>query len=272
MKRCVLLLCSVLILAGCVTTTTTSPTGRRQVVGGISQTELNRLGHQTFNQLKEKQTLSQDRRQIAYVQCVLDAIVAELPEEQRYLNWELAVFVDNEPNAFALPGGRVGVHTGLLNVALNQDQLAAVIGHEIGHVIANHHEESITQQQNAQVGLGILSGLATAGTGSKATGDMVNQVGAIGAQTLFLLPGSRTQEREADVVGQRLMARAGFDPAQAVVLWHNMNAASRGQRPPKWLSTHPAPQDRINQLQRDVTGLLPVYQEARRNGRTPRCR
>lgn len=90
------------------------------------------------------------------------------------------------------------------------------------------------------------------------------------AQTVFLLPGSRTQESEADVVGQRLMAQAGFDPAQAVTLWQNMMAAS-GNRQPQWLSTHPDPANRIRELQADVNQLEPVYQQARQDGRVPRC-
>ncbi len=92
----------------------------------------------------------------------------------------------------------------------------------------------------------------------------------MGAQGLILLPGSRTQESEADVVGQRLMAQAGFDPAQAVDLWQNMMAAGGG-RPPQWLSTHPDPTNRIRELQRDVAVLEPVYRQARQSGRTPRC-
>lgn len=256
-----------LVLGACATTT--SPTGRRQVVGGISQQQLDQLGAQAFAETKAKQTLSSDSRQNAYVQCVVNALVAQLPQQYKGVRWEAALFVEKEPNAFALPGGKVGVNSGIFTVAKNQDQLAAVIGHEIGHVISRHHEERLTRQQGAQVGLGILGALAGAAYGDTAA-SAVNQFGSMGAQGLILLPNSRTQESEADVVGQRLMAQAGFDPAQAVGLWQNMMAAG-GARSPQWLSTHPDPTNRIRELQRDVAALEPVYRQAREAGRTPRC-
>ncbi|MQP75142.1 M48 family metalloprotease [Stenotrophomonas sp. MYb238] len=256
-----------LLLGACATTT--SPTGRRQIVGGVSQQQLDQLGAQAFAETKAKQTLSSDGRQNAYVQCVVNALVAQLPQQYKGVRWETALFVEKEPNAFALPGGKVGVNTGIFSVAKNQDQLAAVLGHEIGHVISRHHEERLTRQQNTQVGLGILGALAGAAYGDTAAG-AVNQFGSIGAQGLILLPNSRTQESEADVVGQRLMAQAGFDPAQAVGLWQNMMAAG-GARSPQWLSTHPDPANRIRELQRDVASLEPVYRQARQAGRVPRC-
>lgn len=255
------------LLSACATTT--SPTGRRQVVGGVSQQQLDQLGAQAFAEIKGKQPLSRDSVQNSYVQCVVNALVAQLPQQYRGVRWEAALFVDKEPNAFALPGGKVGVNTGIFSVAKNQDQLAAVIGHEIGHVISRHHEERLTRQQNTQLGLGILGALAGAAYGEGAA-STVNQIGGMGAQGLILLPGSRTQESEADVVGQRLMAEAGFDPAQAANLWQNMMAAS-GNRSPQWLSTHPDLANRISELQRDVPALQPVFQQARQAGRTPRC-
>lgn len=264
------ILCAVaisLLVSACATTT--SPTGRRQVVGGVSQQQLDQLGAQAFAEIKTKQTLSRDGSQNGYVQCVVNALVAQLPSQYQGVRWETALFVEKEPNAFALPGGKVGVNTGIFSVAKNQDQLAAVIGHEIGHVISRHHEERLTRQQSTQIGLGIIGALAGAAYGDTAA-SAVNQFGSMGAQGLILLPGSRTQESEADVVGQRLMAQAGFDPAQAVDLWQNMMAAS-GNRSPQWLSTHPDPANRIRELQRDTPALLPIYQQARQAGRAPRC-
>ncbi|WP_411849329.1 M48 family metallopeptidase [Stenotrophomonas sp. LGBM10] len=267
MKPVLLGLAIALLVSACATTT--SPTGRRQMVGGVSQAELDQLGAQAFAQTKQKEKVSTDGRQNAYVQCVVDALVAQLPPQYRGVRWETAVFVDNEPNAFALPGGKVGVNSGILTVAKNQDQLAAVIGHEIGHVIARHHEERITRQMGAQTGLSVLGMLAGAAYGDAAA-STVNQLGGMTAQTAFLLPGSRTQESEADVLGQRLMAEAGFDPAQAVNLWQNMMAASSG-RSPQWMSTHPDPSNRIRELQRDAPALTGVYQQAQAAGRRPRC-
>lgn len=267
MKAVLLGIASTLLLVACATTT--SPTGRKQVIGGVSQQQLDQLGAQAFAETKAKQALSQDGKQNAYVQCVVNALVAQLPPQYRNVRWETALFVEKEPNAFALPGGKVGVNTGIFSVARNQDQLAAVLGHEIGHVIARHHEERLTRQMGTSGLLQVAGALAGAAYGETAA-SAVSQFGGIGAQGLILLPNSRTQESEADVVGQRLMAEAGFDPAQAVNLWQNMQAAS-GNRSPQWLSTHPDPSNRIRELQRDLPALTPVYLQAKQAGRTPRC-
>lgn len=267
MKRPLLGLALSLAIGGCATTT--SPTGRTQYVGAVSQAQLNQLGAQAFAEAKAKTPQSTDARQTAYVRCVVGALVGALPPEWRSTSWETAVFVDKEPNAFALPGGKVGVNTGIFTVARNQNQLAAVIGHEIGHVISHHHEERITRQMETQTGLSLISALLGARYGEGAA-QTANQLGGVAAQGLFLLPNSRTQESEADVVGQQLMSRAGFDPREAVNLWQNMITAG-GSRPPEWLSTHPDPQSRLGELRGRATGLMPTYEQARASGRTPHC-
>ena len=129
--------------------TTTSSTGRKQYVGGVSQQELNQLGAQAFVEAKSKGPISNDARQNAYVRCVVDALVRQLPAQAQGVAWETALFANKEPNAFALPGGKVGVNTGIFSVAKNQDQLAAVLAHEIGHVVERHHDERITRQMGA---------------------------------------------------------------------------------------------------------------------------
>ena len=248
--------------------TTTSPTGRRQVVGAVSQEQLNQLGAQAFAQLKSQKQQSNDSRLTSTMRCVVSAVTRELPAAWQG-GWESALFVDNDPNAFALPGGKVGLYTGIFTVARNQDQLAGVIAHEIGHVVSRHHDERITRQAGASTGLQILGAILGSRYG-EGVGNAAVQGGSILAQTGFLLPGSRTQETEADVVGQRLMAQAGFDPRQSVTLWQNMIAAS-GSRPPQWLSTHPDPQSRIRELQMRAADLVPVYEQARASGRRPNC-
>ena len=254
-------------VSGCATTT--SPTGRTQYVGAVSQQQLNQLGAQAFAQLKTQKQQSTDARQTGYVRCVVGAIVRELPAQWQSTGWETAVFVDGEPNAFALPGGKVGVYTGIFKVARNQDQLAAVIAHEIGHVVSRHHEERITRQMGAQGALQVVGALLGSRYGEGAANAAV-QGGSVLAQTGFLLPGSRAQESEADVVGQQLMAKAGFDPREAVNLWQNMIQAG-GSRPPQWLSTHPDPQSRIGELRNRAAGLVPTYEQARGGGRRPDC-
>lgn len=268
MKKLLLGLIVSAAVAGCATTT--SPTGRTQYVGAVSQAQLDQMGAQAFAEIKAKTPQTRDTGQLAYVRCVVTALIRELPAGRgQGTSWDTAVFVNDEPNAFALPGGKVGVYTGIFKVAKNQDQLAAVIGHEIGHVIAHHHDERITRQLLAQGALGVAGELVGSQYGQGAA-NTTTQLGGMAAQGLFLLPNSRDQESEADVVGQRLMAEAGFDPRAAVSLWQNMIGAG-GSRPPQWLSTHPDPQARIGELQSRANGLLPTYEPARADGRKPRC-
>ncbi len=256
-----------LLLTACATTT--SSTGRKQYVGAVSQQQLDQLGTQAFDQMKGQKPLTQDGKQSAYLSCVVDAIVRELPPQWRQGGWQQAVFVDKNPNAFALPGGKVGVYTGIFDVARNQDQLAAVVGHEIGHVIERHHDERVTRQMGASGVVQLLGVLAGAKYGDGGS-QLATQGGSLLAQGGFLLPGTREQETEADVVGQRLMAQAGFDPRQAVDLWQNMLGAS-GSRPPEWLSTHPDPRSRIGELRKRAETLMPTYEQARAAGRKPAC-
>jgi predicted Zn-dependent protease len=262
MKHWILSAAIVAALTACATTT--SSTGRRQYVGGVSEQQLNQLGAQAFVEAKSKGPLSKDAKQNAYVRCVVNALVRQLPPQTQGVSWETALFANNEPNAFALPGGKVGVNSGIFTVAKNQDQLAAVLAHEIGHVVERHHDERITRQMGASGAVQLLGALAGD------YGALATQGGSLLAQTGFLLPGSRVQETEADVVGQRLMAEAGFDPAQAVNLWQNMISAGGG-RPPEWLSTHPNPQSRIEELRNRAGTLTPLYQQARASGRVPKC-
>lgn len=266
MKPLLLALSITVAVAACATTT--SPTGRTQHVGAVSQEQLNQLGAQAFAEAKAKNQQSGDARQTAYVRCVVDAIARQLPAQWQG-RWQTALFVDQTPNAYALPGGYIGVNTGIFSVARTQDQLAAVLAHEIGHVVSRHHDERITQQMGAQTLLGLGSAIVGAKYGENAA-NTVNQLGGAGAQALFLLPNSRTQESEADIVGQQLMAQAGFDPRQAVNLWQNMIAAG-GSRQPEFLSTHPDPRSRLNELQQRAASLVPAYEQARATGRKPNC-
>ena len=157
MKRLMLSLAIATLVAGCATTT--SPTGRTQYVGAVSEAQLNELGARSFAELKAEKPQTRDTRQTAYVRCIVNSLVAVLPAQARTTGWESAVFADDSANAFALPGGKVGVYTGLFNVARNQDQLAAVIAHEMGHVLAKHHDERITRQAGAQGVLQLLGSL-----------------------------------------------------------------------------------------------------------------
>ncbi len=268
LKQVLLAAAITLSVASCATTT--SPTGRQQATGAVSQQQLDQMGIQAFNQLKAEKPQTTSARERNYATCIVNAITRQLPGEwaTRY-NWETGIFVDNQANAFALPGGKMGLYTGIFRVARDQDELAAVVAHEIGHVYAQHHAERFARAQRAQMGVAAAQVLAAV-TGV-VDPNTVGQLGGMVAQGGFLLPGSRTQESEADVIGQQLMAKAGFDPRKAVNLWQNMIAEGGNNRPPQWLSTHPDPQSRLNELAQRANGLMPEYDAARKAGRRPNC-
>lgn len=244
----------------------TSPTGRKQLKL-LPDSQMNSMGEQAFQQMAQEQPQVTDPAMVRYVNCVVEPLLKELPEEQRKVNWEVKIFKDESANAFALPGGNIGVHSGLLKVAKTDAQLGAVIGHEIGHVIAEHGNERVSQALAANAGLLAAGALAK----DSEHRQLILGLLGLGAQVGVLLPFGRTQEKEADVIGLELMAKAGFDPAQAVELWKNMQAASNGA-PPEFLSTHPSSQSRIERLQEKQSEVRPLYQKAKAAGKTPDCK
>lgn len=261
MKNTIYLSLFAIIVAAC----TTTPTGRSQL-NLVGEGEMASMGAQSFNQMKSQLPISKDPRQNAYVQCIAKALLQVMnlnPSE-----WEVVVFQDKTPNAFALPGNKIGVHTGMLEVAKNQDQLAAVIGHEVGHVLAHHGAERMSQALVTQSGLAIAS---TALKMDSPKGQLMMAALGMGAQVGVLLPFSRKQEAEADEMGADYMAKAGFNPAESVRLWVNMSAAGGGA-PPEFLSTHPSSSSRIQHLENLQAKLQPTYQAAHQAGRRPQCR
>jgi predicted Zn-dependent protease len=254
----------VLVLAlsdGC----STSPLGRSQLVL-FPESEMAQMGVAAFDEVKKKTPQVEDPAMTDYVRCVARAVTSEVKGGTR---WDVVVFKDDSANAFALPGGKIGVHSGLLKVAKTPDQLAAVIGHEVSHVIAQHSNERVSTAYATESGLQLAGALA--GAGASATRQQLFGLLGLGAQVGVLLPFSRAQEREADLMGLDLMASAGFDPRQSVDLWHNM-AAQGGGRPPEFLSTHPASETRIHDLQARLPQAMPLYEKARAAGKRPACR
>lgn len=255
-----------LLITACATT----PDGRSQVMI-VSDAQVNQMGITAFEQMKANDKTSTVPARSAYAQCIVDALVQQLPAEWQRLQWEAQAFAIAEPNAFALPGGKVGINTGLLRIADTPDKLAAVLGHEIGHVVYRHAGERISQQQLTQTGVALAGAYAGRNTSPEQVNLVIAALGA-GAQVGVLLPFSRKHETEADVYGQRLMAQAGFDPQAAVELWQGMQAATGSEgRPPRFLSTHPDPAGRIRALSDSAPGLRGVYEEARSAGRRPGC-
>ncbi|MCW8329972.1 M48 family metallopeptidase [Photobacterium sp. SDRW27] len=240
------LIASSLALSAC----SSSPTGRKQVLL-FSDNEMSQLGAHSFEQLKEQENINTDTKTNQYVQCVTKALTSKLPKSSGFSQWEVVVFENEQVNAFALPGGKIGVYTGLLGVAKNQDQLATVIGHEIGHVMAQHSNERLSRSQLANVGLQISS-VAISGTDYH---DAAMAGLGLGVQYGVLMPYGRAQESESDIIGLRLMADAGFNPNESVNLWKNMAHASGGSQPPELLSTHPSHSTRIDDLRAEIKRL-----------------
>ncbi len=230
-----------------------SPTGRNQLLL-FSDQDMTSLGSQSFDQMKTDTPINKDNKTNAYVQCVANAITAHVPKQSGFSNWEVVVFDSDQVNAFALPGGKIGVYTGLLNVAVNQDQLATVIGHEIAHVLANHSNERLSQSQLANAGLQLTDIALGTSEYAQYRGMTMAALG-VGVQYGVLLPYGRSQESEADIVGLELMAKAGFNPNQSIDLWKNMAKASGGSAPPELLSTHPSHSTRIQDLNNKISQL-----------------
>jgi len=271
-RRFLCLLTALVLALWLVAACATSPTGRSQLVM-MPESQMAEMGRAAFTDLKSQGVLSTDAAKTAYVRCVAMAITDVLePREVQGLaisSWEVELFEDPSANAFALPGGSIGVHTGMLNVAKTQDQLAAVLGHEVGHVLARHGNERVSQSTLAQTGMQMAQVIA--GADSPERQQLLGLLG-VGVQFGVLMPFSRTQESEADQIGLELMARGGFDPREAVTLWQNMESAAGGASPPEILSTHPSHGTRITRLQAGLDGAMPIFEQARAAGRTPRCR
>ena len=251
-----------------ITSCSTSPTGRGQLILK-SDADLEAQARSTFNAYRATIPLTTNRKKIDFVVCVTEAIVNELDPPYSDFEWELAIFEKNQVNAFAMPGGKIGVYTGILNVTENEHQLAAVIGHEIAHVTAKHVNERASRTALTSIGIEALAVIMGGGyTGGAYTAQQVMSAGAaLGMQ----LPMGRSQESEADIVGLEYMAKAGFDPREAVELWQNMTALG-GSQPPEHLSTHPASETRIVNLISQWQKTLPIYNQALSNGKNPACK
>ena len=198
------------------------------------------------------------------MKCVAQAIV-EVSSPNK--DWEVVVFKDDTANAFALPGGKIGVHTGLLNVAKNQEQLAAVIGHEVAHVLADHSNERASQSFVLEQGMNFIQEIMNP---QSQIGQALMGVLGLGAQFGVILPYGRIQESEADEMGLYFMAQAGFDPKESIKLWQNMSQQG-GEKPPEFLSTHPSDETRMARLNQSMNRALQYYQQAQAKGKKPRC-
>ncbi len=222
-------------------------TGRNQLIL-LPESQDAEMGLQAYQEIKKQEKVSNDPKLNQEVQEVGKRIAAISGHPE--WDWQFTVFQDDEPNAFALPGGKVGVNTGLFKAAKTDAQLATVLGHEVGHAIARHGAERMSQGMLEQAGLAVLGATTSAGYA---------QIAAQAATLAIVLPYSRTQESEADHIGLILMAKAGYDPRQAIELWQNFQKLG-GDKPPEFLSTHPSEGTRIQRLQELMPEALAIYQ------------
>jgi predicted Zn-dependent protease len=255
-----LLACLVLTLAGCYTV---PETGRQSFIV-ISPSEESQMGASAFADMKVKERISQDPQYNAQVTRVGKRIAEAVGDALPTAQWEFVVFdAPKTVNAFALPGGKVGVYSGLLKLCSSDDELAIVMGHEIGHVTARHGAERMTTGIGIAA-VGIIGDLVMQHN-HVSSGNRNLALGAygIGATTAVVLPFSRANESEADHIGVRYAAKAGYDPRASINFWKKMEAEKKGAKSPEWLSTHPSDETRITQLEEWMPEVMPLYEAAK---------
>lgn len=227
-----------------LTACATSPQDRKQLIL-VSEERVEATGIKAFERMKRRNRIVQSEDDNRYVRCVVDALSAKISPQRK---WEAVIFQSDEANAFALAGNRIGLTSGLLRVTVNQDQLATVLGHEIGHVLAQHGRERMSQQialSSFQLATNIL------GRSHSAIEGLGNSLVSV-AQIGLLYPFSKLQEAEADAIGLELASKAGFNPEEAIPFWQNMNVYN-GTTTTSALSTHPENESRIASLQIHMT-------------------
>ena len=223
--------------------------------------EVERASRLEWLSMKRSMPRPADARIQPFVECISNSLIATLEEPYASMDWEIVVFDDDSANAFAMPGGKIGVFTGIFKVADTPDALATVIGHEIAHLTEDH----VIERARKQLGTDLLSGLlssATYGYGS----DSIRQ----GTAIFVGLPFDRRQESQADLVGLEYMAAAGYDPRSSLYLWRNMSDLGQGA-PPEFLSTHPSDDRRMADLVGRITPALIAYNAALEAGLRPSC-
>jgi predicted Zn-dependent protease len=266
-RAALLALAAVTVLAACQTVQTTQPgevgVERKQHML-VSSEQMDQAAADAYRKVlegaKAKNALNKDPAQVERVRRVANRLMpvtgAFRPDAPKW-GWEINVLESPEVNAWCMPGGKIAVYSGLIEkLQLTDDELAAIMGHEIAHALREHSREQISQK--AATGLAV--GVASAVFG---LGDVGSQLGNMVADVTFNLPRSRNDEVEADRIGVELAARAGYDPRGAVAVWQKMLKNTSGG-PPQFLSTHPSSESRLRDLQVYAYRVMPLYQSAKR--------
>lgn len=264
----ILFTCSLVIAMGCATVPLT---GRRQL-SLVPDSQMLALSFQSYNQFKQEnaRALSPNAQATAMVKTVgsriqraVENYMAQnnMSDQLEGFQWEFNLVDNKEPNAWAMPGGKTMVYTGILPLTQNETGLAVVMGHEIAHALARHGNERMSQGLAAQLGGAALS--VAMSSRPQETQNLFLSLYGVGSQVGMLKYG-RTQESEADQLGLIFMAMAGYDPREAIPFWQRMAEKSEGQqRPPEFLSTHPSNETRIRDLQRHLPKALKYYENRR---------
>lgn len=244
-----------LVLVSCVTI---PETGESVLMLTSPQSEA-QMGIAAWSQITDNAKIAKETKYYAQVDRVSKRLIPFVPVEGA--QWEVKVFEDATPNAFALPGGKIGVHTGILPIAQNDAGLATILGHELAHVKLRHAGQRYSQQVAIALGGATLN--AALEDESPRTRGLIMAAVGLGATVGVALPFSRKHEYQADEYGLMVMARAGYDPREAVLFWQRMkNAKGANGGPPEWLSTHPVDDSRINRLNELMPQAVAIYNQA----------
>ncbi len=273
LKQSGLLISAMLIshLTGCATTTQDSVSGvKRTQLLLLPESQVTSMSTQAYTQTlqeaEKKKTLNANKTQLERVRKISNRLIAQVGvfrSDAKQWKWEVNVENNDELNAYCMPGGKIMVYTGLIDkLKTTDDELAAVIGHEIAHALREHGRERMSQAYVQQFGLQALGVLISSSAGAT-VGNASMQAANMGSQLFFALPNGREQERESDRIGLELAARAGYNPDAAVTLWQKMDAQG-GAKPPEFLSTHPASANRIAELRALAPKVKPLYDAAKK--------
>jgi predicted Zn-dependent protease len=263
----VMALAALALLTGCETTSTTQPGAvgvNREQRMAISQQEFEQGAAQAYAQMmaeaQKKGMLNRDGAQVERVRRIASRLIpatATFRPDATKWKWEVNVLNTEDVNAWCMPGGKMAVYAGLIQkLNITDDELAAVMGHEMAHALREHSREQASRQAIQGIGIGVVGSLF-------GLSDTVQQIGQMAAEYTINRRHSREDETEADRIGVELAARSGFDPRAAVSLWNKMAKAGGGE-PPQWLSTHPSHETRTRDLTEYSQKVMPLYQAAAR--------
>ncbi len=263
----VAVLASACLLVACANTSRPGVVGvERSQFMMISASQIDRISASSFEQqakaAQKKNILITSGPQYERLKTIANRLIpqtAVFRDDTHSWNWGLQLIDSPMVNATCAPGGRITFYTGIINkLNLTDDELAAIMGHEIAHAVREHGREQVSQALAQNVLSNVA--LAAAGAGSAQSIDAANQI----MQYVLVLPNSRQNEKEADAIGLEIAARGGYDPRAAITLWEKMSKESKGKNPPEFLSTHPSNENRIKELSALMPRVMPLYEAAKK--------